>query len=234
MYKGNKILAIIPARSGSKGIIDKNIKLLNGKPLIAYTIEATIKSRVCTDIVVSTDSVEYAEISKKFGAEVPFLRPEHLAKDDSSTEDVISFTLFKLSELNRNYDYIIILQPTSPLRTSEDIKNSITTLIDEKLNSIVSVCEAEHSPLLCNTLNNNLDLKGFIKKKNNKRRQDLKKFYRVNGAIYAIRVDQYIETKDFYGGLSKAYIMDNINSIDIDTDLDFKFAEYLLKSKNIE
>ncbi|MDZ7543894.1 CMP-N-acetlyneuraminic acid synthetase, partial [Clostridium perfringens] len=129
------------ARSGSKGLIDKNIKLLNGKPLIAYTIEAAIESEVCTDIIVSTDSLEYAEIAKKYRAEVPFLRPKELSADNSATEDVIIFTLNKLKDMNKIYDYFLVLQPTSPLRLSSDIRDSIRMLIDEDLNSIVSVCE---------------------------------------------------------------------------------------------
>ncbi|WP_411169873.1 cytidylyltransferase domain-containing protein [Clostridium sp. MB05] len=230
MYKDKSVLAIIPARSGSKGLIDKNIKLLNGKPLIAYTIEAAIESEVCTDIIVSTDSLEYAEIAKKYRAEVPFLRPKELSADNSATEDVIIFTLNKLKDMNKIYDYFLVLQPTSPLRLSSDIRDSIRMLIDEDLNSIVSVCEEEHSPLLCNKLDESLSLNGFIKKENNKRRQDLNKYYRINGAIYATKTNHYIETRDFYGDLSKAYIMNNLHSIDIDTNFDFRIAEYILKN----
>ncbi|MBB6714603.1 cytidylyltransferase domain-containing protein [Clostridium gasigenes] len=232
MYKGKKILAIIPARSGSKGLKDKNIKLLNGKPLIAYTIGAAINSNVFEDVIVSTDSVKYADISKEYGADVPFLRGESLASDIATTEAVVIDTIEKLKLINKEYDYFVILQPTSPLRDSNNIKEAIDLLLDNDLKSVVSVSKAEHSLTIYNTLKEDLSLEGFLKKSDNKRRQELDTYYRINGAIYIIETNEYLINKNFYGERSRAYIMDNKDSIDIDNDLDFKIAELLLKDNN--
>ncbi|WP_260330257.1 acylneuraminate cytidylyltransferase family protein [Clostridium chauvoei] len=191
MYREKKFLAIIPARSGSKGIKDKNIIDLNGKPLIAHTIENAKKSNIFTDIIVSTDSDVYADISRSFGAWVPFLREENLSKDTSSTEEVLLDVIKRLREMGKEYDYFVLLQPTSPLRTNKDIIKAANLIIDEELNSVVSVCEMDHSPLLSNTLPSDLSLKDFINKNNLKRRQELGTFYRINGAIYICRVKNY-------------------------------------------
>ncbi len=228
MYKDKKILAIIPARSGSKGLRHKNIKLLNDKPLIAYTIEAAIESDIFTDIVVSTDSEEYASISKRYGASIPFLRPDELASDIASSADMIVYTIQRLKELGKVYDYFVLLQPTSPLRKASDIKNAVDLLIENKLDSVVSVCEAEHSLSIYNTLGDSLSLEGFINKNSATRRQDDKKYYRINGSIYISNVEKYLSERDFYGKKSKAYIMSRESSIDIDTELDFRIAEYIM------
>ncbi|WP_297417041.1 acylneuraminate cytidylyltransferase family protein [Clostridium sp.] len=225
----NKILAIIPARSGSKGLKDKNIKLLNGKPLIAYTIEAAVKSEVFEDVIVSTDSEKYKEISEEYGAWVPFLRSEHLAQDTSSTNDVIEDVLLKLREINKEYDAFMILQPTSPLRDGKHIINSVNLSYEKKANAIIGMCECDHSPLLTTKLSEDMKLDGFLSDFSKTRRQDLKKFYRVNGAIYLIKVDYFLKYKNFYKEKSYAYIMDKRVSVDIDDIYDFEYAEYLIK-----
>ncbi|WP_311734695.1 acylneuraminate cytidylyltransferase family protein [Clostridium chauvoei] len=219
----------MPARSGSKGIKDKNIIDLNGKPLIAHTIENAKKSNIFTDIIVSTDSDVYADISRSFGAWVPFLREENLSKDTSSTEEVLLDVIKRLREMGKEYDYFVLLQPTSPLRTNKDIIKAANLIIDEELNSVVSVCEMDHSPLLSNTLPSDLSLKDFINKNNLKRRQELGTFYRINGAIYICRVKNYEITKSFYEDKSKAYIMDRASSIDIDEPVDLIVAKALMK-----
>ena len=224
----DKILAIIPARSGSKGLPNKNIKLLNEKPLIGYTIEAAKESGICDTVFVSTDSIDYAEISKEFGAYVPFLRDISLAEDNSKISDTIIDILEKLESEGKKYDYFILLQPTSPLGDKNDIINAYNLLKEKNANSIISVCEAEHSPLWMNKLDENLSMDSFIKDLN-KNRQELKKYYRINGAIYLSKVDYYKKNKNFYEELSFAYIMSKENSVDIDTLLDFKFAEFLIK-----
>ncbi|MGL5149167.1 MAG: cytidylyltransferase domain-containing protein [Clostridium sp.] len=224
----DKILAIIPARSGSKGLPNKNIKLLNEKPLIGYTIEAAKETGICDTVFVSTDSIDYAEISKEFGAYVPFLRDISLAEDNSKISDTIIDILEKLENEGKKYDYFILLQPTSPLRDKNDIINAYKLLKEKNANSIISVCEAEHSPLWMNKLDENLSMDSFIKDLN-KNRQELKKYYRINGAIYLSKVDYYKKNRNFYENLSFAYIMSKENSVDIDTLLDFKFAEFLIK-----
>lgn len=226
MYKDKKILGIIPARSGSKGIKDKNIKPLLGEPLIKYTIDAALNSNMIDDLIVSTDSKTYANISKELGAKVPFLREDYLASDEAKTSDVI---IDILEKINEDYDYFILLQPTSPLRNENHIKEAIKLGVDSECDSVVSVCEVDHSPMIMNTLDEDLSLFNFIKSSN--RRQDNEKFYRINGAIYISKVNHYKKTKDFYLENSKAYIMDRRDSIDIDDILDFQIAEAIMKRK---
>lgn len=228
----NRILAIIPARSGSKGIKDKNIRIINGKPLIAYTIEAAVKSGAFEDVVVSTDSERYKEISEECGAWVPFLRSKELAQDVSSTNDVIEDVLLKLRTIGKEYDSLMILQPTSPLRNDKDIIDSIKLFYEKKANSVISMCECDHSPILMKALDQENRLDGFLSNLNKVRRQDLKKFYRLNGAIYLSKVDYFLKYKDFYKENSYAFIMDKIKSVDIDDMYDFQYAEFLM-TKNI-
>lgn len=227
----DKHLAIIPARSGSKGLKDKNIKLLNGKPMIAYTIEAALNSGIYEDVIVSTDSEVYAEISKKFGASIPFLRPDFLSSDTATTIDVIEYILNKLKDNGKEYEYFTILQPTSPLRTAKHIKEAKNLLLKKGGNSVISVCEVDHSPLWCNTLEEDLSLDNFISKNNNKNRQLLKKFYRLNGAIYIVKIDYFFKYKNFYYDKSFAYVMDKFSSLDIDDEFDFEFATFLINYK---
>ena len=139
-----KYLAIIPARSGSKGLKDKNIKLLNGKPLIAYTIEAALTTKIFEEVMVSTDSSYYAELSRQYGASVPFLRKEELAKDNTSSWDVVKQVLEDYKKMGIVFDKCVLLQPTSPLRTKDDITNAITLYQEKNAETVVSVCETEH------------------------------------------------------------------------------------------
>lgn len=227
----NKILAIIPARSGSKGLKDKNIKLLNWKPLIAYTIEAALKSGVFEDVVVSTDSEKYKKISEEYGAWVPFLREKELALDTSSTNEVIQDVILKLKSVGKEYENFMILQPTSPLRDEEDIRNSVKLFYKKKADSIVSMCECEHSPLLSKKLDKSKSLDGFLSELKKIRRQDLNNFYRSNGAIYLVKVNYFLKYKDFYKENSYAFVMDKRKSIDIDDIYDFEYAEFLMKNK---
>lgn len=229
MYNNKKFLAIIPARSGSKGLKDKNIKELNGKPLISYTIEAAIESKIFDSIIVSTDSKDYADIAKEYGAEIPFLRPDYLSTDEATTNDVVEYTIKELEKVGKNYDYFMILQPTSPLRKSEDILGAVNLLFEKDANSVVSVCEVEHSPLYMNTLDESLSMEVFLPKDVKTRRQELPIYYRLNGAIYISKIDYFLKHKNFYGEKSYAYIMDKIRSIDIDDEFDFIMAESCVK-----
>lgn len=224
-----KILAIIPARSGSKGLKDKNIKMMNGKPLIAYTIEAAKKSKIFEDIIISTDSEKYAKIAKKYGGSVPYLRDEKLANDNAKSSDVI-FDI--LNRIEKKYDLFILLQPTSPLRTEKNIIEAYKMYLEKKANSVVSVCEMEHSPLWANSLNEERRMDSFLKGIDvNGNRQELEIYYRINGALYIANVEYFKKYQDFYYKDSYAYIMEKENSIDIDDELDFKIAEYLIKNK---
>ena len=224
-----KILAIIPARSGSKGLKDKNIKMTNGKPLIAYTIEAAQNSKIFEDIIISTDSEKYAEIAKKYGGSVPYLRDKKLANDNAKSSDVI---LDILNKVEKKYDSFILLQPTSPLRTEKNIIEAYKMYLEKKANSVVSVCEMEHSPLWANSLNEERRMDSFLKGIDvNGNRQELEIYYRINGALYIANVEYFKKYQDFYYKDSYAYIMEKENSIDIDDELDFKIAEYLIKNK---
>ena len=222
-------LAIIPARSGSKGLKDKNIKNLMGKPLMWYSIESAKKSGMFEEIMVSTDSQKYADIAIQAGAKVPFLRSERAANDTSTSWDAVSEVLIQYQRIGKTFDTFMLLQPTSPLRSCNDIIESYNLLEKKEANTIVSVCEVDHSPDQANTLPEDLSLDGFIRSEvKNKRRQDLKKYYRFNGAIYLSRVSSYLETYDIYQGRCYAYIMDRKKSIDIDDEFDFRLVEAIM------
>lgn len=230
MYKEKKIIAIIPARSGSKGLKDKNIKDLNGKPMIAYTIEAATETKIIDTLFVSTDSEQYAEVAKTYGAEVPFLRDKINATDKASSWDVVRESLKKYSQLGKEFDICILLQPTSPLRTSEDIKNAIDVLIDKQANAVVGMCECEHSPLWSNTLDVDNSLVGFLNNSlTNKPRQQIETYYRINGAIYVVNTEFICRTNNLYQQNNYAYIMPKERSIDIDDIYDFWCAEAIMK-----
>lgn len=222
-------LAIIPARSGSKGLKDKNIKLLNGKPLMAYTIEAAKKSGLYSHILVSTDSAEYGMIARKYGAEIPFYRSLENASDSASSWDVVREVLERYKERNVVFDTFSLLQPTSPLRDYKEIQNAYNLFIEESAVAVVSVCEMEHSPLWCNVLPSDDSLNGFLDRASNSQRQKLNKFYRINGAIYMAKIEEFLKDDNLYRKGSYAYKMSVEKSIDIDTELDFKFAEVILK-----
>lgn len=225
-------LAIIPARSGSKGIIDKNIKDLCGKPLMAYTIEAAVKSGCFDEVMVSTDSEKYADIAKEYGASVPFMRSSENASDTASSWDMVEEVLNGYRKLGKEFDTFCLLQPTSPLRTAEDIISAYDLYNNKAFHAVVSVCEAEHSPLWCGNLPENNEFIGFIDPENIKQRQSGKKFYRLNGAIYIVNISTFGDEKNLYKAGSFAYIMSQERSVDIDTDLDFKLAEILVNNNS--
>lgn len=232
MIEAKEILAIIPARGGSKGLPKKNIKKISGVPLIGYTIRAAKKSRYISRVVVSTDEEEIAEVSRRFGAEIPCLRPKELAGDESTTVDCVIHMMNYLKE-NKKYvpDYVCLLQCTSPLRSVEDIDGAIEKLFSTDFDGIVSVCEAEINPYWTNVFEND-KLKYFLEDgKKITRRQDLPKIYRYNGAIYIIKTEAFIQEKSFETENITGYVMPNEKSIDIDTITDFKIAEILMKER---
>lgn len=221
-----KNLAIIPARSGSKGLHDKNIKIFNGIPLLAYTIAAAIESKQFEEIFVSTDSERYAKIAEEFGANVPFLRSSQNAGDDASSWDVVREVLKNYADLGKIFDTIALLQPTSPLRGSKEIIEGYQLFEKKKANSVVAVCEVDYSPLLCNILGEDLSMENFIRKDIYlKPRQQLPIYYRINGALYIIKVKNACDIFDLYDERGFAYVMDREKSVDIDTEFDFIIAE---------
>lgn len=224
-----KNLAIIPARSGSKGLKDKNIKLMNGKPLLAYTIESARKSGVFDEIMVSTDSQEYADIAEQWGGKVPFLRSKELSNDIASSWEVVKEVLQKYMEIEIKFDTVALLQPTSPLRTSNDIVEGFKLMKEKNANFIVGVCEMDHSPLWANTLTEDLSMENFIRTEVIKMpRQSIPTYYRINGALYIVKVDYLSRTPDIYGERSFALVMRKENSVDIDDQIDFTVAEILM------
>ncbi len=237
MYNQKKILAIIPARGGSNKLPRKNILPLLGKPLITWTIEEAKKVSYIDKLIVSTDDPEIAELSRKNNAEVPFLRPEHLAMDDSRGIDVVIHSIKWFKSQDNKYDIILLLQPTSPLRSAEDIIQSIHLLKKNKVKAVISVCEVEHSPCWMNTLPVDLNMNSFMKPEiQNKNRQELPTYYRINGAIYIAYSYYILKNSSFLGSEAYAYIMPKERSIDIDSQQDIDLAEYLLRkiSYNLE
>jgi len=228
----NKILAVIPARKGSKRLPGKNKRILAGKPLTQWTIEAAQKSKSIDRVFVSTDCEELKSLSEQLGVEVPFLRPEQLAQDDSTPAQVIAHTLDYFEKYGQNFEWVIWLQPTSPLRTSIDIENAIELLKEKKADGVISVCSCEHSPLWANILGEDGEMDHFLADaiKRNPRSQALKPYHRLNGAIYIANVSRMkAENNLFLSDNLYAYEMSADRSADIDHELDFKFAEFLIK-----
>ncbi len=215
-------LAIIPARGGSKRLPRKNVLDLCGKPLIAWSIEAGLKSKYISKVVVSSDDEEILQISQNFGADI-IKRPDELASDTATTFDVIEHTIKSLGK----YDYIVLLQATSPLRNEKHIDEAIELLEEKNADAVVSVCEMDHSPLWSNTLPKDESMKNFLRDEIlNKRSQDLPKYYRLNGAIYICKTGELLKNKGFF--LKKniyAYKMDKKHSVDIDDEIDFIVAK---------
>ncbi len=226
-----KILAVITARGGSKGIPGKNIKSLGGKPLIAYTIEVAKRSKLITHLIVSTDDEQIAAVCREYGAEVPFIRPKELAQDNTPHLPVMQHaTDFMEKKLGITFDIVVILQPTSPFRTVEDLDDTIQKLIDAGAESAVSVCEIEgrHHPMKVKKLEGDRILPYTIDE-NVTRRQDLPVAYKRSGAVYAFKRDVLMkENRTFFDGHVVGYIVPALRSIDIDTPLDWIEAEYLL------
>ena len=224
-------IAIIPARSGSKGLPDKNIKSLCGLPLMAYSIKAAIESEKFSNVMVSTDSERYAEIAKEYGAEIPFLRSREMSSDTAGSWDVVREVLDKYALMGKKFDTVCLLQPTSPLRQSTDIVDAYRLFDEKEADNIIGVCQAEHSPLWMNTIPENLSLESFIREDiRGKNRQNLDTFYRINGAMY-IRKTASVFSGDSVYNNSYAFVMPQERSVDIDIELDFIIAEILMNMK---
>lgn len=226
-----KIIAIIPARSGSKGLPDKNIKIVCGRPLIDYTIKAAIDSECFETIMVSTDSKRYAEIAMGCGADVPFMRSNTTSGDAAGSWDVVREILKNYEEkMGIIYDYVALLQPTSPLRSAKDIKAAVRMLDMEHVNSVVSVTETEHPIQWCFPLPTDCSMSEYAKSPyNNVRRQELKKHYQENGAIYLVSANKILSNNyNLYKDKCYAYIMPRERSIDIDSKMDLIVLEAII------
>ncbi len=229
-----KLLFIIPARGGSKGLPGKNIKKLGGKPLIAYSIEAALQCKLKGDVIVSTDDEEISKIAKQFGAQVPFMRPPSISGDTASGMDVIFHAINFMKENGNQYDYVILLQPTSPLRTHDDIENAFNFLNEKNANAVVGVSKPDHHPLWSNILPSTKLMGDFLRPEiKGKQRQELPDYFEINGAIYIGKIDYIQKQNSFLGNETVAFIMSPEKSVDIDAEKDFVVAEYYLnKSKS--
>ncbi len=225
MIKNKKIIAIILARGGSKRLPGKNIKMLNKKPLITWSIEAAQKSKYIDKLIVSTDSQEISNISKNFGADVPFLRPKNISQDITTSEDTLLHVLKWIKDNEeKKYDYFILLQPTSPLRTAKHIDEAITLFDANKdADTLVSITKNSKNPYWLQKINKKGYIQQYFKPANN-----LSELYIPNGAIFIGKAQEFIKTKKLYTSKTIGYTMDKMVSIDIDNELDFKLAELLL------
>jgi CMP-N-acetylneuraminic acid synthetase len=210
---------------------------LGGKPLIAWTVEAALACSYIDEVMVTTDDVEIADVAKKYGANVPFFRPAELASDTATSFDVIKHALdFYRTELSKEFDFVVLLQPTSPLRDAVDISQAIELLAEKNAMAIVSVCEVDHSPLWSNILPSDHSMIGFIREEvKNKRSQDLGTYYRLNGAIYICDIKELLEIKSFFtDDAIYAYTMSAEHSVDIDTLIDFFTATAIQQNIELE
>ncbi len=232
MYGNMNILGLIPARGGSKGLPGKNLRILSGRPLIAWTIEEAIESVYLDAVVVSTDDAAIAEIGRACGAEVPFLRPKEISGDRARRIDAVFHALDCLATQGRLFDAVMLLQPTSPLRTSSDIDCAIEYMAGKGASAVISVCKDPHPPFWSNMLPEDRCMKDFLSSHVlGKNRQELEIYYRLSGAIFLARVDYLRQQGEFLGPQTYAYEMPTAWSVDIDSELDLVIAEALLNRR---
>lgn len=230
MIQGKTVLAIIPARGGSKGIPRKNVKQLAGKPLIAWTIEEANKSKYIDRLILSSEDEEIIKVAKEWGCEAPFVRPPELAKDDTPGIEPV---LHALNTLKEKYDYVVLLQPTSPLRSVDDIDGCIELCIFSDETSCIAVTKVDQHPFLMYTITTLGYLKEFVKKTNKiYHRQDLPGVYIVNGAVYVAKFNVLADSRSFLTPETKAYVMPYDRSLDIDDEFDLKLCEFIMRPQN--
>jgi CMP-N-acetylneuraminic acid synthetase len=243
MYKGKTIIGIIPARSGSKGLPHKNIRPFAGKPLMAWTILAALESGLLDEVFVSTDSAGYASVAKQYGASVPFLRPAVLSGDDCPAGEYIVHAISEYrNKFGQTFDYFILLQPTSPLRTAAHIADGVRMAVDGGLTSVVSFSPFKTDPRLICSLPDDLRLvepdppllfghrlATACFPNNTLRQGAMQSLYIVNGMIYMCLCSEYERSKSFYGPGGKAMIINDSYPVDIDDETGFLFAELLAK-----
>lgn len=234
MFNGKKIIAIIPARGGSKGIPRKNITLLSGEPLIKWSINTALKCSFCDEVIVSTDDLEIKQIAIQAGASVPFLRPAHLATDTAKTVDVICDVLQHFKKLKKQFDIVILLQPTQPFRTTEDIEQALKIFFTYGEQGVISVSEVEEHPILMRTFSPHEPfLKSILNLNSTVRRQDFPKVVRVNGALYINKIDDYSRPLSLNDN-PIGYIMPNYRGFDIDEPKDLYVAQQIIEKHNLK
>lgn len=228
-------LYLIPARGGSKGIPHKNIKALNGRPLLYYAIDSARSMADDIDICVSTDDPAIKDVAESYGLYTPFLRPEELATDECGSQEVILHAIgFYEQKRNRKYDTVVLLQPTSPFRRKEDIEKCIEKYNEMNYEMVVSVVEARTNPFYNCYIEKNELLYPIIEKQDVHRRQDAQKVYEYNGAVYVINTKALRSKPMSKFGRVGFYEMDELHSLDLDTMMDWRFAENLLQSEVLD
>ena len=238
MINGNSVIAIVPARAGSKGLPGKNIKEICGKPLIAWSIEAGLNSKYVDEVMVTTDSQEIAGIAKRYGATVPFLRPDELASDKATSFDVVKHVIdFYKNELKREFDYVLLLEPTSPLRDNSDIDKALTHFFRSAgATALVGICRTEsQNPAFLVKINDDGLLVGYENTDMRVlRRQDIADVFFFEGSLYLSRTDALLDKKTFYHAETIGYEMPKWKSLEIDDLDDFVMVEALMKFKGYE
>lgn len=236
MINDLSVIAIIPARGGSKGLPGKNIRPILGKPLIGWSIEQALASRYIDEVVVSTDCPEIIEISRKFGANVPFKRPAKLAGDNSTTIDVLIHCLDWFEENNKSFDILVLLEPTSPIREVSDIDNSLTILISKELGSVVSVSKTEgQNPAFCFKKNDDSKMSPLLESQpTNLRRQDIEPVYFLDGTIYSSFTSSLRNQKSFYHDCTFGFEVPKWKSLEIDDIIDFSMVESVMRHMNFK
>lgn len=221
-----KVLALIPARGGSKGLPGKNIRYLGGKPLVAWSIEAALAAKHVSRIVVSSDDAQILSVARAYGAQIPLIRPATLAQDDTPGIDVVLHTLDCLP----GYDWVVLLQPTSPLRTTDDIDRAISLCLEKNAPACVSVSQTPASPWWMFRIGHQGKMHSFLPPEQRPtRRQDLPELYALNGAVYLAKTEWLQRSLSFLTEETMAYVMPSERSLDIDTLMDFRIAECLLR-----
>jgi len=231
MYKGKTVLGIILARGGSQGLSGKNIRILGGHPLIAWSIRCAQAARCVDKVVVSTDSAAIAAVAKRYGAALPFVRPARLATGTATSVDALAHALQWFKARGQTFDTVVLLQPTSPLRLPRDIDGVVRLLYARKADAVVSVCRSEHPHWWMNTLPADGNMAHFVHPRaRHANRQGLPVSYRLNGAVYAARGEYFLRRKSFFGKNTFAYRMPAQRSVDIDTAEDLALAQLRLKA----
>ncbi len=226
------MIALVPARGGSKGLPGKNIRNLRGKPLIAYSIEAALGAKGVRRVIVSTDDPEIAEVSKKFGAEVPFMRPSELAQDQSLAIDNYIYTIQQLQRNGDPVDQLMVLLPTAPLRTSADIEGAMEIFKKRGADSVISYYKAPHPVQWYKYFDSQGVVRSYFPEGDRLgNRQDEREAYLPNGAIYIFHSSLLLETKSYFSEKTFPYVMPIQRSVDIDTLEDFEYAEFLMSRK---
>lgn len=226
MINGQRVLGLITARGGSKGLPGKNILPVCGKPLIAWSIEAAQQSKYIDHILLSSDDIDIIKVAKKNGCDAPFVRPAELAMDETTSIEVVLHALAQMP----GYDVLVLLQPTSPLRSANDIDGALEKMVAQKADSCVSIVKLDKSPYWCYHLSEDDHIQPLLDPELAKcRRQELPLVYMLNGALFIVRVDWVLKNKCLIDKSTIGYTMPKRRSIDVDTIKDVKLIEYYLK-----